>query len=81
MGFVRRQVAATSRREVELRLSRRGRAFPADVRARRETELRSVLERMPTGRRVALLTGLEGFRAAASALIHDGGAVGDARTA
>ncbi|MFE7233204.1 MarR family winged helix-turn-helix transcriptional regulator [Streptomyces sp. NPDC002405] len=80
-GFVRRQVAATSRREVELRLSRRGRAFLADVRSRRETELRSVLERMSTGRRVALLTGLEGFCAAASALIHDGGAAGDARTA
>ncbi|MFB7112612.1 MarR family transcriptional regulator [Streptomyces sp. NPDC056291] len=81
MGFVRRQVAATGRREVELRLSRRGRAFLADVRARRETELRSVPERMPTGRRVALLTGLDGFSAAASALIHDSGVAGDVRTA
>ncbi|GED89199.1 hypothetical protein TNCT6_62840 [Streptomyces sp. 6-11-2] len=80
-GFVRRQVAASSRREGEPRLSRRGRALLADVRGRRETELRSVREQMPTRRRTALLTGLEGFCAAASALIHDGGAAGDARTA
>ncbi|PJM92904.1 MarR family transcriptional regulator [Streptomyces sp. CB01373] len=77
VGFVRRQVAATSRREVELRLSRRGRAFLADVRARRETELRSVVERMPAGQRTALLTGLEGFCTVASAQIHAAGAAAD----
>ncbi|MFI1167426.1 MarR family winged helix-turn-helix transcriptional regulator [Streptomyces sp. NPDC020801] len=81
VGFVRRQAAANSRREVELHLSRRGRAFLGDLRSRREAELQSVLERMPTAQRAALLTGLEGFCSAASALIHDGGATGDARTA
>ncbi|MFJ8199242.1 MarR family winged helix-turn-helix transcriptional regulator [Streptomyces sp. NPDC096152] len=81
VGFVRRQTAASSRREVQLELSRRGRAFLGDLRARREAELQSVLEGMPVAQRAALLTGLEAFCDAAAAQIHGSGAADDARTA
>ncbi|MDF3301245.1 MarR family winged helix-turn-helix transcriptional regulator [Streptomyces tropicalis] len=81
VGFVRRQTAATSRREVQLELSRRGHAFLADLRARRETALQSVLERMPAAQRAALLTGLEAFCAVASERIHHAHAPDGARTA
>ncbi|MFE6823121.1 MarR family winged helix-turn-helix transcriptional regulator [Streptomyces sp. NPDC057690] len=80
VGFVDRRVAAESRREVELFLSRRGSAFLADLRSRREAALESVLEQMPAVQRAALLRGLEAFCAAAATQIHDSDA-SDARTA
>ncbi|MFH0173595.1 MarR family winged helix-turn-helix transcriptional regulator [Streptomyces cacaoi] len=80
VGFVERRVAAESRRELELFLSRRGRAFLADLRSRREAALESVLEQMPAVQRAALLRGLEAFCSAAAEQIHDSDAT-DARTA
>lgn len=70
-GFVEREVSAEDRREVRLHLSKRGRAFLADLRARRERELQTVLRDMPAAKRVALLEGLEAFCAAAATQIHD----------
>jgi DNA-binding MarR family transcriptional regulator len=73
VGFVERRAATASRRELELYLSRRGRAFLTGLRVRRESALQSVLEQMPAARRSALLRGLEAFCAAAAAQIHDDG--------
>ncbi|MDQ0579020.1 MarR family winged helix-turn-helix transcriptional regulator [Streptomyces rishiriensis] len=80
VGFVERRVAAESRRELELFLSRRGSVFLADLRSRREAALESVLEQMPAVQRGALLRGLEAFCSAAAEQIHDSDAT-DARTA
>ncbi|MGY5106006.1 hypothetical protein ACWC19_36605, partial [Streptomyces sp. 900105245] len=62
-------------------LSGRGRAFLADLRARREQELRKVLADMPAAKRVALLDGLEAFCAAAGTQIHRGTPESGSRTA
>ncbi|MFG3200416.1 MarR family winged helix-turn-helix transcriptional regulator [Streptomyces sp. NPDC048192] len=70
-GFVERAVSAEDRREVRLHLSGPGRAFLADLRARRERELRKVLADMPAGKRIALLEGLEAFCATAATQIHE----------
>ncbi len=80
-GFVERVLSAQDRREVRLRLSGRGRAFLAELRVRRERELRKVLADMPTGKRVALLEGLEAFCSAAATQIHDAAADSGSRTA
>jgi len=80
-GFVVRKPSTTSRRELRLHLSRRGRSFLAGLRTRREATLQSVLEQMSVTKRTALLEGLEAFCAAASAEIHDGDGVSDARSA
>ncbi|MFD9434531.1 MarR family winged helix-turn-helix transcriptional regulator [Streptomyces sp. NPDC060002] len=80
VGFVERKVAAESRRELELFLSRRGSAFLADLRSRREAALEGVLEQMSAAQRGALLRGLEAFCSAAAEQIHDADAA-DARTA
>ncbi|WP_328624243.1 MarR family transcriptional regulator [Streptomyces sp. NBC_00353] len=68
-GFVERVVSPTDRREVRLHISSRGRAFLADLRARREKALRVVLDQMPHAHRTALLQGLEAFCDAAAAQI------------
>jgi DNA-binding MarR family transcriptional regulator len=81
VGFVERGPSASSRRELRLRLSRRGRSFLAGLRARREAALQSVLEQMPVTQRTALLEGLEAFCAAASARIHEGDEASAARSA
>ncbi|MEU6772274.1 MarR family transcriptional regulator [Streptomyces sp. NPDC046759] len=70
-GFVERENSPEDRREVRLRLSGRGRAFLAELRARREAELKAVLDLMPAAKRNALAEGLEAFCAAAAAQIHD----------
>jgi DNA-binding MarR family transcriptional regulator len=80
-GFVERVLSAQDRREVRLRLSGRGRAFLADLRARRERELRKVLADVPADKRVALLEGLEAFCAAAATQIHDDAPDSGSRTA
>ncbi|MDF3289811.1 MULTISPECIES: MarR family transcriptional regulator [Streptomyces] len=71
VGFVERAPHSTSRRELRLHLSSRGRAFLADLRSRRERELQAVLAQMPARKRTALLEGLEAFCAAAATQIHD----------
>ncbi|MFF7331181.1 MarR family transcriptional regulator [Streptomyces sp. NPDC008150] len=71
VGFVQREACVTSRRELRLYLSRRGSAFLADLRSRREAALQSVLEQMPSAQRAALLGGLEAFCAAAAARIGE----------
>ncbi|MEU0007912.1 MarR family transcriptional regulator [Streptomyces sp. NPDC006314] len=68
-GFLEREPGAADRREVRLRLSGSGRSFLADLRARREREVRAVLAAMPPVKRKALLEGLEAFCAAAATRI------------
>ncbi|MFI9345782.1 MarR family transcriptional regulator [Streptomyces sp. NPDC052773] len=80
-GFVDRVVGPTDRREVRLRLSTRGRAFLADLRARRQKELQAVLAHMPAAKRVALLEGLEAFCTAAATRIRHDAPASDTRTA
>ncbi|MFD0004883.1 MarR family winged helix-turn-helix transcriptional regulator [Streptomyces sp. NPDC127178] len=81
VGFVERAPSASSRRELRLHLSRRGRTFLTELRARREAALQSVLEQMPATKRTALLEGLEAFCATASAEIHEGDEASDVRSA
>lgn len=80
-GFVERVVNPSDRRELRLRLSGRGRAFLADLRERREAELRAVLAGMPASKRVALLEGLDAFCDAAAGRAHDGIPDSGSRTA
>ncbi|MEV8562835.1 MarR family transcriptional regulator [Streptomyces sp. NPDC051917] len=80
-GFVERVIGKADRREVRLHLSIRGRAFLDELRARREEELQAVLRLMPTGKRAALLEGLEAFCDAAALQMHDKGAQPGDRTA
>nr|WP_202512930.1 MarR family transcriptional regulator [Streptomyces sp. SID3343] len=68
VGFVERLPSANSRRELQLRLSGRGRAFLVDLRARREREMAVVIARMPVESRAMLLTGLESLRSATASL-------------
>lgn len=81
VGFVERRSSTSSRRELRLRLSARGRTYLGELRARREEALRSVLEQMSPVHRTALLEGLEAFCATAAAQIHEGDAAQDARSA
>ncbi|MFF7356720.1 MarR family winged helix-turn-helix transcriptional regulator [Streptomyces filipinensis] len=80
-GLVERVVSAANRREVQLHLSSRGRAFLDDLRTRREQELQAVLALMPAGKRTALREGLEAFCRAAALQIHDKAQQPDDRTA
>lgn len=61
VGFVERAPSSSSRRELQLHLSNRGRTFLTDLRARREQELRAIVAQMPASKRAALLDGLEAF--------------------
>ncbi|MFF9869393.1 MarR family winged helix-turn-helix transcriptional regulator [Streptomyces sp. NPDC013953] len=65
MGLVTREPSATSRREVELRLSRQGHAVLAELRAARAREVLAVLAHMDPAAVGALAEGLIAFRAAA----------------
>ncbi|MEU2441641.1 MarR family transcriptional regulator [Streptomyces rubradiris] len=80
-GFIERVASPEDRREVRLHLSGRGRAFLADLRARREGELRKVLADMPAAKRIALLEGLEAFCATAATQILDDAPDSGSRTA
>ncbi|MER6699515.1 MarR family winged helix-turn-helix transcriptional regulator [Streptomyces fimicarius] len=66
MGLLQRAPSPTSRREVELRLSPRGRALLEEYRALRAAELNAVLERMDPAALASLTEGLAAFHAAAS---------------
>lgn len=68
LGFVERTASPVSRRELELRLTRRGKAHLADLRARREEALMAVISTMTPSARKALGEGLTGFRAAAEGI-------------
>lgn len=73
VGFLRRASSSSSRRELQLWLSDRGRSFLRDLRARREAELSEVLADMPAAKRAALVEGLEAFRTAAAGRSSNGG--------
>lgn len=72
MGLLERSPSPTSRREVELRLTARGRALLEEQRAIRVREMAAVLERMPAEAVEALITGLTGFREAADGVFAPG---------
>ncbi|MFI8266535.1 MarR family transcriptional regulator [Streptomyces sp. NPDC085665] len=64
-GFIDRDHNPADRRELELRISRRGAGYLAGLRARREEILSALLERMAPLDRAALVRGLSAVRAAA----------------
>ena len=70
VGFVERAPSSSSRRELQLHLSGRGREFLRDLRTRREGELRAVIAQMPASKRAALLDGLESFCDTAFSRLH-----------
>ncbi|MEN2416887.1 MarR family transcriptional regulator [Streptomyces rimosus] len=76
MGLAERCPSATSRREVELRLSLRGRAFLEEYRAARKSEVAAIVARMDPAQVADLASGLAAFHRAAA--VHR--AAGDSRT-
>ncbi|MEV3973088.1 MarR family transcriptional regulator [Streptomyces sp. NPDC050698] len=80
-GLIEREGSQADRREVHLCLSRRGKAFLADLRARREKTLQDVLDQMSAADRHALLHGLEAFCAVVTDQIHDDAEENGSRTA
>ncbi|WP_327233261.1 MarR family transcriptional regulator [Streptomyces sp. NBC_01317] len=81
MGLVVRSPSPTSRREVELRLSRRGHQVLDEYRAFRTREVAMVLEQMDPSDILMLAKGLTAFRAAAAERLGagDSAAAGPAR--
>lgn len=77
-GLVERLTSATSRREVVLRLSRRGAAVLDDFRASRAREIEAVLQSMSPAHLRTLAEGLEQFQNAAAAHIAPGPVPGEA---
>ncbi|MFH8749486.1 MarR family winged helix-turn-helix transcriptional regulator [Streptomyces rimosus] len=76
MGLAERCPSATSRREVELRLSLRGRAFLEEYRAARKSEVAAIVARMDPAQVADLASGLAAFHRAAA--VHR--AAGGSRT-
>ncbi|MYW70098.1 MarR family transcriptional regulator [Streptomyces sp. SID8379] len=66
-GLVERIASATSRREVDLRLSRRGASVLEELRSSRAREVEAVLHAMSPAQLRTLAEGLEQFRTAATA--------------
>ncbi|MFF3316039.1 MarR family winged helix-turn-helix transcriptional regulator [Streptomyces sp. NPDC003035] len=62
MGFVERTPSQVSRRELTLRLTSRGKAHLAELRALRQEILMAPIQNMPPAARAALLDGLSAFR-------------------
>ncbi|WP_369204983.1 MarR family winged helix-turn-helix transcriptional regulator [Streptomyces sp. PU-14G] len=82
IGFVERSPSPTSRRELELRLTPRGRAYLTDLREQREEALLELLGTMRVREREALLKGLRGFADATRGTVVPGpSAAGSADTA
>ncbi|MFI5992395.1 MarR family transcriptional regulator [Streptomyces sp. NPDC051362] len=71
VGFIERAPSITSRRELRLFLSARGRIFLTELRARRERAVEAVLAQMPAAQRTALAEGLAAFCATAAAQLHE----------
>lgn len=67
IGFVERAPSPFSRRELELRLTGRGRAYLVELRGRREEAMCAAIAAMPAAQREALVEGLKGFRSAVEA--------------
>ncbi|MFD3699661.1 MarR family winged helix-turn-helix transcriptional regulator [Streptomyces sp. NPDC058646] len=65
-GLLERSRGTTNRREVELRLSRRGHTVLANMRAWRSREVETVLSKLPAAHLGALAEGLHAFRTAAA---------------
>ncbi|WP_106619333.1 MarR family winged helix-turn-helix transcriptional regulator [Saccharothrix carnea] len=65
VGFLERSLSPNSRREVDLRLTERGRTYLADLRARRNEHLRGLVEALPASSRSAMVEGLTRLRDAA----------------
>ena len=83
-GLVRRSLSANSRREVELRLSRRAHTLLAEYRTARVREIQVVLRTMSSGGVTALATGMAELRDAVRAregMTSADAPHGDARTA
>ncbi|WP_030018541.1 MarR family winged helix-turn-helix transcriptional regulator [Streptomyces monomycini] len=66
MGLAERCQSPTSRREVELRLTLRGRAFLEEYRAARTGEVAAIVARMDPAQVADLASGLAAFRRAAA---------------
>lgn len=84
LGFVRRVPSQVSRRELELHLTSRGRAYLKELRERREAALLEAIATMKPAARKALLAGLTGFQEALAEAGHAPGRsrpAGDARSA
>ncbi|MFG3345798.1 MarR family winged helix-turn-helix transcriptional regulator [Streptomyces sp. NPDC048018] len=64
LGFVQRLPSPVSRRQLELHLTARGKAYLRDLRAQREEALLAVIAAMSPTSRKALLRGLTGFHEA-----------------
>ncbi|MFF5932394.1 MarR family winged helix-turn-helix transcriptional regulator [Streptomyces sp. NPDC012508] len=62
LGFVQRLPSPVSRRQLELHLTVRGKAYLKDLRAQREEALLAVVAAMSPTTRKALLRGLTGFQ-------------------
>ncbi|MGW7050655.1 MarR family winged helix-turn-helix transcriptional regulator [Streptomyces sp. NPDC054887] len=69
-GLAERRLSPASRREVELHLSRPGRALLDEVRESQVLELAPVLETMAPDDVTQLAEGLAAFREAAAAVVH-----------
>ncbi|CAM5298591.1 MarR family transcriptional regulator [Streptomyces xanthochromogenes] len=76
-GLIERRLSTASRRELELSLSRQGRALLDEVRRREMSELQPVLGAMPPEALDHLAKGLAAFREAAAAAVD--GATEDVR--
>ncbi|MEW2135166.1 MarR family transcriptional regulator [Streptomyces sp. NPDC005409] len=74
-GLIHRSRATSNRRELEVRLSRGGRAVLASVRAARAGELQAVLTRMSPAQQRALFEGMTAFHSAA---LEHMGVIGEA---
>ncbi|MET9434975.1 MarR family transcriptional regulator [Streptomyces sp. NPDC006551] len=64
LGFVQRLPSPVSRRQLELHLTVRGKAYLRDLRVQREESLLAVITAMTPTTRKALLRGLTGFQEA-----------------
>ncbi|MFD5097902.1 MarR family winged helix-turn-helix transcriptional regulator [Streptomyces albidochromogenes] len=73
-GLVERRLSPSSRREVELYLSRPGRLLLEEVRESQVLELAPVLGAMASDDLARLAEGLAAFRDAAAAVVHGGAA-------
>ncbi|MEU6880267.1 MarR family transcriptional regulator [Streptomyces sp. NPDC046712] len=84
LGFVQRLPSPVSRRQLELHLTGRGKAYLRDLRDQRENALLAVINAMTPTTRKALLRGLTGFQEALekeSPSQRRGGPLGNAQSA
>ncbi|MGJ7417379.1 MarR family transcriptional regulator [Streptomyces cinereoruber] len=87
LGFVQRLPSPVSRRQLELHLTVRGKAYLRDLRVQREEALLAVISGMTPTSRKALLRGLTGFQDAldkerpSAPPVHRGAPLKDVRSA